>query len=941
MKRIIIIIALLCTKCLWAQDWYHVGPFTATSAHPGSTFVPERANCLAVNPFNNDSMYAASKGGLWVSTNAGGLWSEMDPQNNMNVYSGATSVIVGPTSHHLYVACTDIDNSQSDPSIRVYDNQTSTWSSLNPFTSTTMEIYNIQFYPGNEQTIYACTSIGLYVSYDGGSSWNYVASVSSSLGLQVYNIVFATIGTTTYSYVSGNGIFMEATDGWTFSDPGGSAYSPFYGTSGLFNQKYVVMGNLCLGNVSSGSFDIYFLAACYNFSSSESGAYYQVMKYTRTGASSETAAQYYGVGEYDNNPDRLALGYTSNGGGYLFFGGVGLYAINTATYTPSSTINFTGNGGALLNLHSDQHFVLDVPGSAVQKVFFASDGSVSSIPYSAFSSSIAPSQSSLSWNYTGLDICQIVGLSGPSSDTTLYLTGELDRNGEVYDFSTSSEVKNSGIWENYGGIIEKFSDDTIIGNMDAYVSDYYYSVNGGTAFSSNCTYDPVSSTDEAPGTSDCLNESFGLNAMWQDPARPSKVFYGSKAYLFQWEEGTYVTKIRPNIFPSIEWGAEVLTGTVSPMNKNAFFFLTANRNFSATDTATAKVIKFNGPDFDDCWMTHNEDMNHWHLITPNFKQVYAGAPWNYTFTTNDVRNITIFTVAVSSWDSGKVWVGCSPTSKYPGIKVLAYNHGTWTDYSSGIPSEDLVRCLVMENGSNDGMYLGTNRAIYYRNATMSSWQVFNNGPLPGVQMSQMEINYFENKLRVGTYGRGIWESSFYCPSNSTLNLTSASPPEFDEASDYITSTASNISSSSVYYRAGEYVSLNTGFRAISTTGSVFHAFIHPCSGPGNSSTYGNNTFLERPQKAENNIEQNDYQIQVFPNPNGGSFTLNLPVSEQNSDDETSNVFVYNLLGATVYNKTLSNGQVQIDLSNQPKGIYFVKATDNKTGKTDVKKVIIQ
>jgi hypothetical protein len=62
-------------------------------------------------------------------------------------------------------------------------------------------------------------------------------------------------------------------------------------------------------------------------------------------------------------------------------------------------------------------------------------------------------------------------------------------------------------------------------------------------------------------------------------------------------------------------------------------------------------------------------------------------------------------------------------------------------------------------------------------------------------------------------------------------------------------------------------------------------------------------------------------IQIYPNPNNGIFTLELP--KTNALDYT--IEVINLTGQMIYSESLSKGNTyRIDLSGKPKGIYLVK-----------------
>ncbi len=61
------------------------------------------------------------------------------------------------------------------------------------------------------------------------------------------------------------------------------------------------------------------------------------------------------------------------------------------------------------------------------------------------------------------------------------------------------------------------------------------------------------------------------------------------------------------------------------------------------------------------------------------------------------------------------------------------------------------------------------------------------------------------------------------------------------------------------------------------------------------------------------------QIYLYPNPNNGKFTINLPPSSSNSSLE-----IYNILGYEVLKSTLINSTTPLDLSKQAKGIYLYR-----------------
>ncbi|MES2567183.1 MAG: T9SS type A sorting domain-containing protein [Bacteroidota bacterium] len=74
--------------------------------------------------------------------------------------------------------------------------------------------------------------------------------------------------------------------------------------------------------------------------------------------------------------------------------------------------------------------------------------------------------------------------------------------------------------------------------------------------------------------------------------------------------------------------------------------------------------------------------------------------------------------------------------------------------------------------------------------------------------------------------------------------------------------------------------------------------------------------------SDSNSDDYASNLSVYPNPNNGIFTMEL-----SSDRE---IEISNILGEKIMIKFLPEGQNQINMNDQPNGIYFVKIiTGNK------------
>lgn len=143
-----------------------------------------------------------------------------------------------------------------------------------------------------------------------------------------------------------------------------------------------------------------------------------------------------------------------------------------------------------------------------------------------------------------------------------------------------------------------------------------------------------------------------------------------------------------------------------------------------------------------------------------YKSTNGGTSWT-AITSLPSGNVSY--IACHNTDQNKVWVTYSGYTNTNKVFESTDQGVSWTNLSGSIPNIP-VNCITYHNGTNDGLYIGTDVGVFYKDATMSVWQPFSTG-LPNVIVTQIEIFYPGNKLRASTYGRGLWESGFYSAGN--------------------------------------------------------------------------------------------------------------------------------------------------------------------------------
>lgn len=86
---------------------------------------------------------------------------------------------------------------------------------------------------------------------------------------------------------------------------------------------------------------------------------------------------------------------------------------------------------------------------------------------------------------------------------------------------------------------------------------------------------------------------------------------------------------------------------------------------------------------------------------------------------------------------------------------------SWTNETSNELDGQNIQSIVTIGGTNGGVYLGTSASVYYKNSTMTSWAIDNINLPTTIGTSALRPFYRDGKIRLASYGKGIWESPFY------------------------------------------------------------------------------------------------------------------------------------------------------------------------------------
>jgi hypothetical protein len=258
-----------------------------------------------------------------------------------------------------------------------------------------------------------------------------------------------------------------------------------------------------------------------------------------------------------------------------------------------------------------------------------------------------------------------------------------------------------------------------------------------------------------------------------------------------------------------------------------------------------------------------------------------------------------------------------------------------------------VEIAIVEN---DSLYLKQlpSTAPFYKNKVDSldfHWGTIIPNNLPnGVRALEERMFGTGTPVDTVTDADGIW-----CYGTNTINMSnggvgmylnstfvlngSAMFPDTTWTGFNTTFTANSNSPNSTY--TWNFGDLGTGTGSVVThtylTPGIMNAFVIISTG-GCSDTIYHTVVVELSTGV---ITPLPLSFLITPNPTDGE----LFISTKDNNEKIINVV--NVLGEIISSQALTGNKISIDLSNQTPGVYFVEVTDKITGKSGVKKIVLQ
>ncbi len=148
----------------------------------------------------------------------------------------------------------------------------------------------------------------------------------------------------------------------------------------------------------------------------------------------------------------------------------------------------------------------------------------------------------------------------------------------------------------------------------------------------------------------------------------------------------------------------------------------------------------------------------------------GGTTWNNK--TAGLPDSLYFTyVEVDNDDPLSAWVVTGGFEAGKHVYHTANGGDNWTNITLDLPNLP-TNCIVhYDNSVYNTIYVGTDIGVYYHNDTLPGWLSYNTY-LPNTIVSELDINYAENKMYAATFGRGAWKTDL-------MDEPTISVPELD------------------------------------------------------------------------------------------------------------------------------------------------------------------
>jgi xyloglucan-specific exo-beta-1,4-glucanase len=743
LKRTLTLLFCVVQVAAFSQQWKSLGPVGSATYgnHVASQGGTGQVHAITFDPDSPAIVYCASPfGGLWKSVDSGNNWSaaDIDVNQSLELCSVSDIAIAGHGSKKTLWISTGHPNSKGggitfiEPySSGIYKSDDGGYTFL-PVPSfndkfhfklqSRKHISRIVAHPQNPAILFVATSDGLYQTRDGGKHWKLVLTEQELPGNNpttqgIFTVEFSRINPDKIVYAAGVDLYQSVTGGKK-----GSFKSMTHNTEDFFGQSARCLNNLNL-NVDVNldtvtNKDVLYAVAfikgdtCGNYRNSSTYElhYYNGIAWSKVPGPPITPFI---------DPARIKVASVPNSPNIVYTGVTVTYVSSDYGTTWAQATDYNQPG------HADIHAIEIVPGTC--DMLTGTDGGVFRYRYKT---------KKVEECNNGLSISPIVDMGASATNPDRILVGILDMGADLWDGKEWTKLPSGG--------------DGYWGQYIDYSNDWNFFSCHNFSFLKN----------EAVGrfnlqlVNSCIMP-YGAcpTAFTQDPSRPN-IFYSAEREIFKsidtgrsWCRISDFRNAR-NTYINPE-GQRISCLEVAPSNPDIIY-----AGFNALENCCNSSLFRNDKGGMPCNGVCNQPIqdDSWKRIEIPAIETANGSE---DFTANSYH--TLSSIAISDKDPDKVWISFSySNNKNKSLKVFGSTDGgkTWTPDDAGLP-EYPVNKVIYINGSNDALFAATCQGVYYKKSG-EAWMKFGAG-LPHVYINDLEINYISRKLRIATYGRGVWE----------------------------------------------------------------------------------------------------------------------------------------------------------------------------------------
>jgi len=583
------------------------------------------------------------------------------------------------------------------------------------------KVYSIVMVPGHDQKLFASTNFGLYGTIDGGNTWNQLVSSPGSgeyfgdieLHPSDTNIVYAIYNAKLVGSTNKLTQFYKSIDGGASFAPVALWPSTAAALSGANHQRRAEIAvtpaapnrvyAILTGKAAGGE-------GLYGFYRSEDAGETWTHYCCGTGPGGLAAADNMNVMGYDTDG-------TDDGGQYYYDVAIAADQINPDKVHVGGIMQWVstdaGNNFTCLNSWSDPDGELYVHADIHDiriynnEVWVACDGGIFLSEDSG--------QVNFNRRQFGIAGTDFWGFGAGFKDGNIMLGGT---------YHNSHLLKNNNVYQN-GWISYTGSADGFRGFVNPGYNKWVYNDSRKDKVPATRT-DPFISYpfDKQPNASYYLGYSCPL--VW-DPTCFSTVYSGVDGVLWRSTDD------------GISW--------------------TSLKSFGSGDVTDIEV------GFDDpnkLYVVYSPTTG---TRTIN-KSIDGGVTWtNITIPTSvlPVNNTAQIDITIDVHHSDIIWAGIiSGNVNSNGYKIYKSTDGgqTWFNYSTAALDNHTIQSIVFQRGTDGGVYVGTNKTVFYRNNNMSDWELYNN-QLPLLTSSLTLVPWYKGGKIRNASNRSVWEAPLY------------------------------------------------------------------------------------------------------------------------------------------------------------------------------------